>query len=187
MSDALDQHPVEAMTGKPEDDHTERGLSEAAAHARQAAARRLNDILLDSRLLSIVRGFQREHLGDYSRLMRYFGTTHQYDPRHPSAHDHALYLELQWSDEPVDFGAEETPPGCYTVQMQVLGDSSGTDSIAFPSVFLRCTREDWERDATALAKTLHLAYDHTMHSRKRTSQAYRVPWGIQTAYDIQML
>lgn len=187
MPDALEQHPLEAMTGKPEDDHPERDLGEAADRARRAAAARLDHILLDSRLLPTLRRFQREHLGDYSRLMRYFGTTHQYDPRHPSAHDHALYLELQWSDEPVDFSAEETPPGCYTVQMQVLGDSSGADSIAFPSVFLRCTRDDWESDATALAKTLHLAYDHAMHGRKRTTQAYRAPWGIETVYEMQML
>ncbi len=187
MSDALEQHPLEAMTGKPDDDHPEQGLSQAAVHAQRAAIRRLDDILLDSRLLSSVRRFQREHLGDYSRLMRYFGTTHQYDPRHPSAQDHVLYLELQWSDDPVDFGAEETPPGCYTIQMQVLGDSGGADSIAFPAVFLRCTRQDWEADATALVKTLHLAYDHAMHGRKRTTQPYRVPWGIQTVYDIQML
>ena len=187
MSDALQQHPLEAMTGKPEDDHTEQQLSEAATRARRTAAAHLDRIVLDSRLLSTLRQFQREHLGDYSRLMRYFGATHQYDPRHPSAHDYALYFELQWSDEPVDFSAEETPAGCYTIQVQVLDDSSGMDSIAFPSVFLRCTRAEWEGDSTALTRTLHLAYDYAMHGRKRTTQAYRHPWDIQTLYDIQML
>jgi hypothetical protein len=165
----------------------QRRLVEQAVQQRRAALARLSGILDDAKLVRTLHHFQQERLGEYSRIMRYFGTTQQYDPRHPMAGDYALYLELQWSDEPIDFGAEDTPPGCFTISMHINTGEDEPDSIAFPSVYQRCTRDDWQRDANVLKRAIQMAYDHAMHSRKRTTRAYRFPWGIQTIYDIEML
>lgn len=188
MPSDTEPHPLETMMGHIEDDRDEqRRLVELAVQQRREALHRLGHILNDAKLIPSLRRFLRENLGDYCRIMKYFGATPQYNPRHPSANDYALYVELQWSDVPIDFGAEDTPPGCFTIPMQIMAAEEEADFIAFPSLFQRCTRPEWEHDPNIILKTIQHAYEHAMHARKRTTQAYRYPWGIQTIYDIEMM
>lgn len=187
MTHSIEPHPLESMMGQPEDDQAhQRQTVEAALKARQTALARLDGILNAARLVHALRRFQRDHLADYhSRIISYFGTTQHYDPRRPTPDDYVLYLELQWSDWAVDFSQDETPVGCFTIPIRVLIDTE-TDAIGFPSIFTRCTRAEWERDPTALKGMLSQSFDQAMHARKRTTQAYRVPWGIQTVFDIEI-
>jgi len=188
MSDAMDAHPLDAVGAMADQAQEEqRRLVDEAIRERHEALKQLTSILVDARLIHSLHHFQREYLGDYSRVMQYFGTTPQYDPRRPMAGDYAMFLELQWSDEPIDFGMEDTPPGCFTIQLHVSAGDGDADSVAFPTLFQRVTRSDWEREPDLVARALYLAYDHVMHSGKRTTRAYRFPWGIQTIYNIEML
>jgi hypothetical protein len=188
MTSDTDSHPLDALAAHAmEEREQQRRTIEEARQRRDESRRQLDEIVASSHLMPTLQEFQRTHLGEYSRIMQYFGTTPQYDPRHPTMGDFVLYVELQWSEEPIDLGAEDTPAGCHTVQMQVLANGGGADddSIAFPSIMERCTREEWTRDGEVLKATIHRAYEHAVHSRKKTTQAYRFPYGIQTIYDIE--
>ena len=188
MSQATPQTPMGALTGASDDETMDQQrLVELAKQQRRLALGWMNKTLNDSKVVTVLREFQRGRLGNYSRIMKYFGTTHLYDPRHPSAGDFTMQFELQWSDEPIDFGAEDTPAGSYVIPLFVLSGDEVEESIAFPDIYQRVARDEWQADTQALGRLLGLAYDYAVKRDKRARHSYRYPAGIQTVYDIEMV
>lgn len=188
MSQATDQNPMSAVTGPPDYEMMDQQrLIELATQQRRRALGWMNETLNDSKIITVLREFQRARLGNYSRIMKYFGTTHLYDPRHPSAGDFTMQIELQWSDDPIDFGAEDTPAGSYLIPLFVLSGDGIEESIAFPDIYQRVTRPEWQADTQTLGRLLEVAYAHAVKRDKRARHSYRYPSGIQAIYDIEMV